>query len=197
MTVKVQRKIKFVNDCECIVDFQELAKAIMWQQKKPTISVKHIYLHGRYPCISIGKKKWHIHRLLMSYWEGGCIDRNTHVHHINGNRLDAKKSNLTLIDGRLHLSLHNKGKTISDKTKAAIIRFNHSRKGKRHKPKRKDVTPKIVFEYRSKGYSFNKISKLTGLDWGCVKQRYNDFLITKNLLKRNNNDKRTIQYPRS
>lgn len=56
------------------------------------------------------------------------------------------------------------------------IKFNHSRKGGRMKPKRKDVTPKMVFEYITQGYSFNKISKITGLDWGCVKQRYNDFI---------------------
>lgn len=176
MTIKTQREIKFINDCGCIVDFRDLSEAIKWKQTSPTLGVKHIYMHGRYPCVSIGKKKWHIHRLLVLYWACGSIKEGMHVHHINGNRLDARKSNLTLIDGRLHLSFHNKGKAVSNKVRESIIKFNHSRKGGRMKPKRKDVTPKMVFEYITQGYSFNKISKITGLDWGCVKQRYNDFI---------------------
>ena len=87
---------------------------------------------------------------------------------------DSSRDNLILIEAGIHQSLHNKGKDISDKTREAIVRFNHSRKGCRMRRKRDDITPKMVFQYREQGMSFNKISKITGLDWGCVKQRYID-----------------------
>lgn len=40
MTVKEQKKISFVNECGCIVDEEDLAKAILWYQKHPTLSKK-------------------------------------------------------------------------------------------------------------------------------------------------------------
>lgn len=33
-----------------------------------------------------------------------------------------------------------------------------------------------VFALKSQGLSFNKISKILNLDWGCVKQRYEDYV---------------------
>lgn len=173
MIVAKQKNIKFINDCDCIVNETELEKAILWYQKSPTAQIKHIYMHGAYPAVSIHKEKLHVHRLLMLYWHDGVIG-NKQIHHKNGNKKDSSRVNLALIDAGIHQSIHNKGKTISDKTRDAIVRFNHSRKGCRMRRKRGDITPKMVFEYREKGMSFNKISKITGLDWGCVKQRYID-----------------------
>ena len=37
MIVKFQKKIEFINDCNCIVDYEELEKAMLWYQDKPTI----------------------------------------------------------------------------------------------------------------------------------------------------------------
>ena len=34
----------------------------------------------------------------------------------------------------------------------------------------------MVYDMRISGMSFNKISKMLELDWGCVKQRYEDFI---------------------
>lgn len=53
MTVKRQAKIDFSNECECLVDYSELEKAILWYQQKPTLGRKKIYLHGLYPAVSI------------------------------------------------------------------------------------------------------------------------------------------------
>ena len=53
MIVKSQKRIEFINDCNCIVDYNELEKAIIWYQQKPTSRLRHIYLHGKYPAISI------------------------------------------------------------------------------------------------------------------------------------------------
>lgn len=36
MTLKIQKKIEFDNECKCIVDYSELEKAILWYQKKPS-----------------------------------------------------------------------------------------------------------------------------------------------------------------
>ena len=174
MIITQQKPIKFINDCECIVDETELEKAIIWYQKLPTAQIKHIYMHGSYPAVSIHREKLHIHRLLMLYWNGGTLPNNQQVHHKNGNKKDARSINLILVQSGKHQSMHNKGKVLSDKTREAIIRFNRSRKGCRMKRKRVDVTPQMVLQYKKNGMTFNQISKLTNLDWGCVKQRYID-----------------------
>ena len=44
MIVKFQKKIEFINDCNCIVDYEELEKAMLWYQDKPTSRLKHIYM---------------------------------------------------------------------------------------------------------------------------------------------------------
>lgn len=36
MIIKEQKEIKFINDCNCLVDFNELSKAIIWYQDKQT-----------------------------------------------------------------------------------------------------------------------------------------------------------------
>lgn len=58
MIVKSQKRIEFINDCNCIVDYNELEKAIIWYQQKPTSRLRHIYLHGNYPAISINTEKY-------------------------------------------------------------------------------------------------------------------------------------------
>lgn len=172
--IKKQEYIEFINDCGCIVDENELRKAILWYQSRPTVKKKHIYLYGCYPAVSISKEKLHVHRLLMLYWNCGHIPNNFQIHHINGNKKDARRENLTLIEAGKHQSLHNKGKTISENTRKAIIESNKSRKGCRMKRKRNDVSPEMVFELYQKGMTFNQISKRYNLEWVCVKQRYND-----------------------
>lgn len=174
MIIKQQKTIRFINDCACIVDEKELSSAIIWYQKKTTAHIKHIYMHGAYPAVSIHEEKIHVHRLLMLYWKDGIIPNGKQVHHVNGNKMDASRCNLILVDSGAHQSMHNKGKQISNKTREAIIRFNHSRKGCRMRRKREDITPNMVLELKNAGMSFNKISKITGLDWSCVKQRYKD-----------------------
>ncbi|MEB6231413.1 hypothetical protein [Mammaliicoccus sciuri] len=56
MTVNNQKPIEFNNVANCIVDYRELEKAILWIQDKPTLSKKKIYMHGHYPCVSIHDK---------------------------------------------------------------------------------------------------------------------------------------------
>ena len=63
--IKEQKKIKFVNDCNALVDYEELEKAVLWYAESHVISIKHIYMHGNYPAVSICDEKIHIHRLLI------------------------------------------------------------------------------------------------------------------------------------
>lgn len=58
MTVKIQKAIKFKNICNCKVDYKELEKAILWYAENPVQSIKKIYMHGNYPAVSVGKKKF-------------------------------------------------------------------------------------------------------------------------------------------
>lgn len=173
--IKNQKQINFENDCSAIVDLKELEKAVLWYTARPVCSVKHIYMHGNYPAVSIGKEKIHIHRLLMMYWLKCVIPSEFYVHHIDENKLNATKENLSVVLGKTHQHYHNKGKHISNYQKKRIRESNHMRKGVRKNYKSK-ITAREVYELVSKGYSFNRISKLLSLDWGCVKQRYFDYI---------------------
>lgn len=176
MIVKKQEPINFINDCDAIVDYKELENAILWYSDSPVISVKHIYMFGKYPAISIGKDKIHIHRLLMMYWLNSKIPTEFSVHHIDENRLNASKNNLSVVLNSVHNSKHNKGKKITQKMVNRLLEMNHSRKGTRQPFHRKDVSVDDVKELLDQGYSINKIAKELNCSWGTVKARKRDIL---------------------
>lgn len=173
--INKQRKITFINDCNAIVDVDLLEKAILWYADHPVASVKHIYKYGNYAAVSILKQKIHIHRLIGLFMikSKSCFD---HFHHKNGNKMDNRVDNIEQVKPSIHISKHQKCKNISDFQKASIIRFNHSKKGTRTKPHRKDVTPEMVYKMHSNGMTFNQISLMFSLNWNSVKKRYNDFI---------------------
>ena len=182
MIVKSQKRIEFINDCNCIVDYNELEKAIIWYQQKPTSRLRHIYLYGNYPAISINTEKIHVHRLLMEYWLKTNIPRNYYVHHINENKLDARKENLAIVFMTTHQSKHNKGKIISETQKEAIRINNHKRLGTKRNFTRKDISYKKIWNLYQKGYSINKISRELNYDWQQVKDRLNEIYDNSELL---------------
>lgn len=170
MTVKRQEKIEFSNECECLVDYSELEKAILWYQQKPSLSKKKIYLHGCYPAVSIHNEKIHVHRLLMQYWLKTKIPFEYSVHHLNENKLDARKENLSLILNKVHNSKHNKGKVLSETHRQKIGKANHNRKGM--KMKKRVLIPKEELEvFVKEGKSINWIALHYGCDWSTVKAR--------------------------
>lgn len=181
--VKIQKEIRFENDCNAIVDYDELRKAIKWYSDKPQQAIKHIYIHGKYPAVSIFGEKIHVHRLLMMYWLNSEIPSEYCVHHINENRLDSRKENLTLLLNSVHVSLHNKGTQPSEKAVRHIISMNKNRKGKRQPYKRKDISKEKVAEMLKDGYSINKIANEFECDWGTIKARVKDIHENPELLK--------------
>lgn len=170
MIVNSQKSINFRNECNCKVDYKELEKAILWVQSKPTSSNKKIYIHGFYPCVSVHDKKYHVHRLLMMYWLDRKLERNEHVHHINGDKLDASKSNLTILIANQHLSNHNKGKTFTEVHRSKIAKANQKRKGMKMKRKY-NIDPKELKQHLENGMSISKIARIYNCDWTVIKQR--------------------------
>lgn len=170
LTVKKQVKIEFSNECECLVDYSELEKAILWYQKKPSLSKKKIYLHGHYPAVSIHNEKIHVHRLLMQYWLRTKLPFEYSVHHLNENKLDARKENLSLILNKAHNSKHNKGRVLSETHRRKIAKANHNRKGM--KMKKRVLIPKEELKvFVKEGKSINWIAQHYGCDWSTVKAR--------------------------
>jgi len=173
MIVNYQKPIKFINDCGCLVDYEELEKAILWYSDRPVARLRKIYMHGRYPAVSIYHEKIHVHRLLMMYWNDRRLKTEEHVHHIDGNRLNAHKENLEIIIDSEHLSYHNKGKSLSSEHRQKISAANKMRRGMKHK-KTVNIPLDELKNLIDKGYSLNKISKIYKCDWSTVKSRINE-----------------------
>ena len=174
MIVKEQKPIEFINACGCLVNYDLLEQAIIWYQKSPTARLKRIYLHSKYPTVSIHDKKIHIHRLLKMYTLRHSIDKNECVHHLDGNRLNCLIDNLVNMNASKHSSLHNKGKPCGEKQRKHIILFNHSRKGTRQPKRRTDVTVDKVLALRNKGLSICDISSILAASKKTICARLHD-----------------------
>lgn len=170
MTLVIQRQINFVNECDCIVDLYDLEQAVLWYQSKPTLSQKKIYLHGNYPAISIHNEKVHIHRLLMQYWLGTRLPFEFSVHHLNGNKLDARKENLSVILNSSHNRSHNTGRVFTDEHKSKIAEANRKRLGMKMK-KRVNIPLPELKKFLREGKSVNWIAQHFHCDWSTVKNR--------------------------
>jgi len=182
MIVNKQKQVEFVNDCNAIVDYKLLADAIYWYSLKPTARIKHIYLFGKYPAVSIYKEKIHIHRLIGMFINKRKLKRDEYIHHKDENKLNCSVDNLVLMKEAEHQSLHNKGKQISIKQRERIIRFNKTRKNTRQKFHCPNITYKKVKELMNKGNTINKIAKELGVDWSTIKARINDIRDNPDLL---------------
>jgi hypothetical protein len=156
------------------VSYDELEKAIIWYSSKPVSRLKHIYIHGLYPAVSIFDKKIHIHRLLMSYWLKIKLPTNYSVHHLDETKLNASKDNIVLILSSVHGSKHNKGKTLSENHKRLISLANRKKKGIRQKKHRPDIDIQNVVLLKESGMSINAIALKLGCDWTTIRARLRD-----------------------
>lgn len=170
MTVKTQKEISFVNECGCVFDEKDLADAILWYQTSPTHSKKKVYMHGRYPAVSVGNIKIHVHRLLMQYWLGMKLPFYASVHHINENKLDSRKENLSVVINTAHNSNHNKGRIFKEEHRKKLGEANKRRKGMKIK-KQHNIPSCQLRDLLKYGFSINYIAQLYKCDWNTVKAR--------------------------
>lgn len=173
MIVKIQKPIEFVNECNCLVDLDELKNAIIWYSEKPVTRLKKIYMHGMYPAISIYKEKIHVHRLLMMYWIGRKLMTEEYVHHKDECKTNSSRKNLEIMQSGVHQSHHNKGKELSEQHRKLIGEAGKKRKGIKVK-KRCDIPIGELKELFQKGHSINAISKHFKVDWTTIKARLNE-----------------------
>jgi hypothetical protein len=136
--VNEQKPIEFVNDCNARFDKQQLEAAVLWFQKEPTARLKHIYMHGRYPAVSIHNIKIHVHRLLAMFNAGEIIPSQFHIHHIDGDKLNASIDNLEVMPSYLHMQKTRKGVGLSEEHRKKISNANRKRKGIKMKKRGND-----------------------------------------------------------
>lgn len=109
MTINYQRPISIENTCSAIYDEQILKEAIFWFTRRPIAQKKKVFMHGKYPAVSIGNYKLHIHRLICEHISGP-LRRSDYVHHIDGNKLNNLTENLQIMDASEHQRMTNKGR---------------------------------------------------------------------------------------
>lgn len=109
---------------------------MLWYSLKPLRKFRKIYLLGEYPAVGIYKEKFHVHRLLMMYWEDRSLKRDEYVHHKDENKLNTLRTNLEIVPESEHQSFHNKGRIFSPSHRAKIGKANTLRRGAEQKKKR-------------------------------------------------------------
>jgi len=110
MIVNKQKPICIEKTCHCWVDRHDIIKSILWWTDKPVCRIKKIFMHGRYPAISIHGQKIHLHRLLMSWKVGRKLNRKEYVHHKDENPLNNHLWNFEIQTPAKHQSITNKGR---------------------------------------------------------------------------------------
>ncbi|WP_087094306.1 HNH endonuclease [Levilactobacillus brevis] len=173
MTVKSQRKIRWINDCNCKVDEFLLTKASLWKSRKPMVSIKHIYKFGNYAAVTIDGRKIHVHRLLMEYELLNNIPITFCVHHLDGNKMNDSIDNLAIMVSGAHNSHHMNGHVITDKQREMILKANHRRKGMKIQ-RRVKVPLDELKVFLKDGKSINWISRHYECDWATIKRRIHE-----------------------
>lgn len=160
--------MKFINSCNCIVDYNILEKAIIEECNRRGIEPKDsykIYDYRGYAGISLKHDKVSIHRIIGKYMVGFNFGRNICVHHLDGNKMNNSISNLQVIRSELHIKEHDLHKYIPEDYKRNF--------GKRMKPivSRTDVTKENVAELRRMGLTIQEFAKKLNCGKNTVSRR--------------------------
>jgi len=110
MIVNYQYPIVLDNQANAIYEIDDLIPAIYARTTKPVCRNKRIFMHGRYPAISIYGKKYHIHRLIAEYKLGRKLQRSESAHHKDDNPLNALWENINVIHQGDHVRHHLGGR---------------------------------------------------------------------------------------
>ena len=173
MIVKTQKPIEIINKCGAYFHYGDLERAILSVATRPVCQKKTVFMHGRYPAVSVHGKKYHIHRLLANYYAGFKLPTSLVVHHIDGCPLNAIKRNLTIFKNGQHGSIHNAGKILTFAHRQKISEANKKRRGMKFKKKVK-VFAKDIKPLLKKRWSINKIAKHFKCDWSTIKSRIHE-----------------------
>lgn len=168
-----QKKLIFKNECNCIVDEDLLESAmIWWANGKILMQKRKIYLHGIYPAVSIFNEKLHVHRLVYCYNNIAKLLTSIHVHHKDADKLNCTISNLEAIKGSTHMSIHNKGKKLSQEHKDKIAEAGRRRKGIIMKKK---YSMDDIAQHIEAGLSISAIARIYGCGWDAAKARVTEY----------------------
>lgn len=174
-TIKIQKKIIWDNKCGCIVDLDLLGKAVLWYSNSPVAERKSIYMYGKYAAVSIGKRKIHVHRLLMSYLIGFIIPTELSVHHLDENKMNDGIENLAIMVSCYHNKHHMQNFHPTEKQISATISANHKRKGT-HISKRVNIPLEELRSFIKEGKSINWIATHFNCDWSTINERVHENL---------------------
>lgn len=164
-------KKHFVNECNCIVDYDILYKSIGNKCKSLNCYLHDEYrivLRNGYPTVCINRKRYYIHTLIGEYIYGG-IRKGYVIHHKDKNKFNAMQENLELMSSKKHLKFHgDERKGIDFRSEKGKINSINSAKEAR---KRKDVTKEKVTELRSEGFTIFEIAKELNCGVNTVNRR--------------------------
>lgn len=158
----------FDNTCNCIFEDDVLEAAIIQECNSRGIEPKNnykIYLYRGYPGISIKHDKVSVHRIIANYMAGQRLSSNISVHHIDGDKLNDRVSNLQILRKELHSKEHNFVQFV-DKKKLTENAAKGSEARKRH-----DVTKEQVLRLKESGFTIPEIAKKLNCGYNTVCRR--------------------------
>ncbi|WKF84476.1 HNH endonuclease [Lacticaseibacillus pantheris] len=173
LTIKTQKPIKIINDCDALIDEVDVASAILWASKVPTPSIHHVYQYGNYAGVTVNGEKTHVHRLLLEWQMNQKLPRGMFVHHLNENKMDDRLSNLAIMVGKYHTSHHMAGAKFTQEHKAKLSEANHRRAGTKQKKRRNLPVTRIVEAYKN-GSSVNSLAIRYHVDWTTIRARLDE-----------------------
>lgn len=164
-------KNHFQNECECIVDYEMLYKAIDNKCKSENCYLHNEYrivLRNGYPTVCINRQRYYVH-ILIGEIIYGKIQKGYVIHHKDKNKLNAMPDNLDLMTKLEHSIIHgNERKGIDFRSEEGKINSINSAKEVRT---RKDITIEKVTGLRNKGLTIPEIAKELNCGINTVNRR--------------------------